>query len=407
MKKLNIQKKSIVAIALITLMAFSALAAVQGALLNPGQIVTRGSSTVYPVTVALSTPFTAFYPSITSVSAISGGSGDAFPGLFRESTPYADIGSMSRPPTVAEWTAAGHENAQLWAVGIDSIAIIVGTSNTWLKSDLTPAQIADIYTNNNYVNWNDLPGSYLAGTAPAQPIVRIIRDHTSGTFDCFVNFILKPQGYTDIVSGYQELDNNADVYNYMTTNPSRQYAIAFIGMGFLHLGGLNRLNIYNSDDGQYYAPTKENVMAGLYKPNRLLWQVTNGIPTTSTNDVAKSVLISYQRLPDPTNPAYMGNYEDSPHDNFIAQEGYINMLRADFTGGPVLDSNLNVFGAAQGLKPTQTQGFPDNNVTPADIFYFAYSFGQYSTSGVLNPYADMNADGAINPNDIFIFTANY
>jgi hypothetical protein len=314
---------------------------------------------------------------------------------------------MSRLPKSSEWTGAGHGDAQIWTIGIDSIAIIVG--NTWI-TQATPNQIAQLYCTNPvtgqpfYNYWDEVP---FASGAPHEPIIRVIRDHTSGTYDCFQNFFLAPAGsligyvadpdygYSSLVPGFQELQNNADVYQYMTTNPSRQNSIAFIGMGFLINPGLHPLNIYNSAQGQYYAPTEANVLSGLYPPIRNLWHLTAGVPTVGSADAAKSVWISYMRLPDPTNPNYLGSYASSPNLNFISQEGYINILRDDFTSANSLGNEA---------RPGQTQYAPDNLVTPLDLYYYA---GAYSTPGPLNPYVDLNADGVISPQDTYIFTANY
>jgi hypothetical protein len=125
-----------------------------------------------------------------------------------------------------------------------------------------------------------------------------------------------------------------------------------------------------------------------------------GIPHVGTNDVYKGQFISYLRLPDYNNNNYQGDYENSPRPNFIALEGYITPARDDFAGGQVLDSNLNPYTPSL----YQTQTFPDSKVDQFDLYYFAAAYGRATD---VNPYADMNADGAIGPNDVYIFSANF
>ncbi|MCW4025004.1 MAG: substrate-binding domain-containing protein [Candidatus Bathyarchaeota archaeon] len=390
-------KKSIVAIALIALMAFAMVGPVQ-ALLTSHELVTRGSSTVYPVSMAAKTAFMNHYPAITSVEVNSGGSGGAFPGVYQVDTPYSDVGSMSRLPKSTEWALSGADNAQIWSIGIDSIAILIGPGNNWLKTDLTTQEVADIYCG-GYTNWDDLPAGYLVGTAPATPIDRVVRDLESGTTDCFYNFFLDPEDLelTDITTPFTELPNNIDVYNHMTTGATKDYSIAFIGMGFLHLGGLYPINIYNAAEGEYYEPTEANVLAGLYTPIRNLWHLTDGIPAVGSEDAAQSVWISFMKLPNATNPDYQGDYayvEDLCEENFVSGEGYMNMLRDDFTSD---------ISTGNGARPGQTQYIPDNAISPLDLYYFAGNYG----SSLLNPYVDMNADGQYSPTDTYIFARNY
>ena len=60
------------------------------------------------------------------------GSGTAFPGILSTTgTATADIGEMSRPPTTAEWGQSNAGNVQIWAVGVDSVAIVYSADMTW------------------------------------------------------------------------------------------------------------------------------------------------------------------------------------------------------------------------------------------------------------------------------------
>jgi hypothetical protein len=59
------------------------------------------------------------------------------------------------------------------------------------------------------------------------------------------------------------------------------------------------------------------------------------------------------------------------------------------------------------LQPTQTQTYPDLKVDINDVTYFINAYSNYYTYHVYNPYADMNADGKIDYNDIVLFAQDY
>jgi hypothetical protein len=133
-----------------------------------------------------------------------------------------------------------------------------------------------------------------------------------------------------------------------------------------------------------------------FDASKVLWAVTNGIPSRTGFDVGKAVWISYLRLPDPSNPSYQG----AGNNPFFVQFGFVSLPRDDFAGGPCVNCQLQIVYPGAG----RTTGFPDCNVGPQDLFYFATAYGM---SCSLVPYADMNADGTIGPQDTFTFIANY
>ncbi|MCW4005178.1 MAG: substrate-binding domain-containing protein [Candidatus Bathyarchaeota archaeon] len=397
-------KMTIICLSLIALMAFAATATTaSAALINSNGLTARGSSTLAPVSqdAGATDKFPTHlanlgigYDTSFAITTLTGGSGNAFKGVYNTDGTPADVGQMSRNPKVSEWGMSGAENVQLWAVGSDSIAIVISSGNSFLKQDLTAAEVADIYCNASYTNWDDLPANYLVSAAPAVEITRIIRPESSGTFECFDNFFLSLNGYAPAdIQSHITLTDNADVYEYMTINSNRDYAIGFIGMGFMEIGGLVGINIYNADTLQYHAPTKTNVINGVYKAVRTLWEVTDGIPTTTSDDYVKSIWVSYLRLPT--------NYNSTA--SLLESNGYIPVNRADMAGGQVLDAELQPYITAAG----QTQQYPDGAVDFEDIIYFVQSYLRFYSDNELNPYANMNADATVDFNDILLFIQSY
>lgn len=366
-----------------TLALSTPLHTVNATLITPGILKTEGSSTVLPVSQAAEASFQSWMLSthgITIDAQVAGGGSGA--GYSRTIARTIDVGAGSRPPTTAEWNNSNAANLRIWAIGIDSIAIVVPTSNTWIHN-VTGQQVSDLFCKKAdgtpyYTYWDDF-----APSAPHEIIKRAVRELASGTHECFrINF-LTPFGRADanLAGNIEQFTNNIDVYN-MLTSPAGQYYIGYIGLGFLHLGGLTGLWLYNSGLGDYIAPTKEHVIAGSYSPWRWLWYITIGVPVTTSDEKVKALWISYVKM----NASYVEN------------EGYVKMLRGDFAGAASGDIQAP-------LHPT----IPDGKMTSADTFYFLDAYIAYwdPAKNELNPYADFNADGQIGSADVFAYLDAY
>lgn len=387
------------------------------ALVTGNTLTIAGSSTVYPVArdAAASTKFPTYFNglnlgyTINTVTVGSSSSNDAVPSVFSTSSITADIGEMSRPPTSTEWAGSSSydtTNMQLYAVGIDSVAIIIGNglkSNSFLQQ-MTATQIAKLFVKDPttgqpfYTTWNQVDSSL-----PNQPITRVVRDTGSGTYDCFQNYFLNPSGYAGSDKGKSELatyqgeQTNDDVETFMTSS-SGDYAIAFISMGYLTHGGMTSVAVkfehaaapYNT---QYVTPTKAHVIDGSYSAWRWLWQVTTPMSSTNAQDLARGVFIAYCKLPNTVTSTT----------NFVDQEGYINLERADMTGGIPLTDTLTQATVRTG----QTQTFPDKVVDGNDFFYFVDSYIHFYSTHTYNPYADIDANGVIDGSDFLGFMSSY
>ena len=375
-------------------------------LLVSGQLSISGSSTVYPVANDASATFPAYYNGITgntiTLSISQGGSGVAIPNMVKQAD---DMGEMSRAPTDAEYASMPY--LQQYAIGEDSVAIVVNPYlATWVYN-LTVTQVADLFeTYNNsgvqtpfYTTWNQFNSA-----APNVPIQRAVRDPTSGTFDCFYNFFLKPAGFPQTetnssalaqLAPYTYCQNNIDILDAITGAGGQDY-IGFISLGYLHYGGLSAVNIWNPALNTFVVPSIAHVIDGSYTPVRLLWEVVNGtIPAnTSSPNFVEGLWIAYLKQPDGWNATT----------SYLSNEDYIDLFRADMAGGTVYNSTLQ---PETHLQPTQTQTYPDGKVDISDIRYFSFAYTNYYSNGIYNPYADMNADGKIDYNDIVAFAINY
>ncbi len=431
---LNYKQKTLVSILVLAMMAFSVAATIAPAfaLVDNNTLKLAGSSTVYPISVLASQTFPTYWNNLvdanpawsasrqTAPMVIAGlGSGTAFSGILPTSgTATSDIGQMSRPPTLAEWNQANAANAQIWALGVDSIAIVYREDMaSWAPTQLTQVQAAKLFESTDldgntpvYTTWGQFLNDYYGvGNVPAaaqahmnDPINRAVRSATSGTADCWNNFFGNKFGSpaTNLrtsggeVIGWQYMathipcQTNQDVYNRLQDTPS---CIGFISLGYLdRLGHMTGVSIWNSaaNPADYYAPSRQTVIAGTYTAMRYLWDVTaSTIPTTGA-DLEKGVFIAYQKLENP---------------DFVEQNDYIALSRADMAGGQVVDSNL----APYVPKPGQTQTVPDMKVDSSDFFYFVDAYVKYYSIHTYNPYADFDANGIVDSSDFFGFVNSY
>ena len=472
---MNKPKIILVLITILAMMAFSNAAtnlthASSSGLVNPNTLTIAGSSTVYPIAVDEAPYFTSYWNSlvaanpgwgaseITQPISIAGlGSGTAIPALVAGT---ADVGEMSRPPqnSTAEWLNPAMTNMQIWAVGIDSVAIVLSPDMTWFPTNVTTFQVAKLFALNAsnsyktpyYTTWGNFLADYYGGASniPAtingvtinstilnEPINRAVRDPTSGTFDCFNNYFAVPNSFqfenktSGVVTGsehmasYTYCEENLDIYKAVSAGnlgSSSDY-IGFISLGYLnfygHMIGLNiAYNLQNPPKsiiayvqpykwGPYVTPTRANVIwgysgvqapgaTGQYMAWRWLWEVTPNEIPSTGPLLETGVWIAYMRLPGTTL---------NGASNFVNDSSYINLNPDDMAGGQVIDANLQPHTPL----PGQTQTIPDGKVNIYDISYFVSAYIAYNTKGIYNPYADMNADGKINFNDIKIFVADY
>lgn len=488
---MNKTQKIVISTLVLAILAFSSAATMvhaSGGLVTPNTLNIAGSSTVGPIAVAEKGQFDAYWnglvaanPSwgtasaldINQVNVAQLGSGTAIPALVAGT---ADIGEMSRPPSTGEW--ADFSSLQLWAVGIDSVAIVVSPDMTWFPTSLTTAQVASLFseasppfdntnqgtsgvtgTTPQYKTWgsffsaNGISTVGVPAAALSENIVRAVRDPASGTFDCFNNYFAVPNGWqfehktagsvdgSENMAPYTFCQENINVYNAVSQGNTAggTDAIGFISLGYYQTyGNMIGINIaYNMANvpsstitypgtsgtvywdttgtigaqpsgytwGAYVTPTRPNVIyaysgtqgkgaTGAYEAWRYLWEVTpSTIPATGPL-LATGVWIAYMRAQGTTN---------SGTSDFVADNNYIEMNLADWTGAGDLTSTL----APYNPQPGQTQKFPNGQVGSADFFYFVNAYIAYYTQNTYNPYCDILASGHVDSANFFAFVNQY
>jgi hypothetical protein len=372
-----------------------------------------------------------------------------------------DVGLVDRPPTTAEW--AMMPILQLWAVGLDGVAIVVSPDMSWFPTNLNTLQVANLFaanptTGSQYQTWGDfleayfgvssysqIPTSWNGVSIPAavlsEPIQRAVTDPTSGTFDCFNNYFAVPNNFqfqqmtNGFISGTQNMapytycQTDEDVYNAVSSGSlsSESDCIGFISLGtYLTCGqeqaiplniafnmARNSLTKYTGtyDWGNYIAATKSNVLADcVYGPNSSSYPdeyITGPYPAWHWIwAVTQSTLAEEGRnLTAGLFISYMrakGTTQNGASD-FVNDLNYVQMNLGDYAGGHDINSDLSLH------TPTdaQTQTIPNGQVGSVDFFYWVNAYIAYYTGNTYNPYADILANGHDNSADFFAFVNQY
>lgn len=225
----------------------------------------EGSTTVLPIAGRAAELFQLLHPEI-AVTVKGGGSSVGIAALINGTT---DIANASRPMKQKEWdqAAAAGVNPVEHAIAKDGIAIVVHPSNT--VESLTFEQIAEIYTNSKAQNWKDFGG-------PDLPIVVVSRDTTSGTYESFLDMVIKKvkgkgaRLRPDVIY----VGSNAEM---VATVEGAEGAIGYIGVGYIK-PTLKVLPV--SPEGVTYVKASvATVLDGSYPISRSLYMYTDGVPT--------------------------------------------------------------------------------------------------------------------------------
>jgi phosphate transport system substrate-binding protein len=209
-----------------------------------GDIITAGSSTVFPLSERRSQRFSeeGFTGNITIDSIGTGGGFERF--CVNGETDIANASRKIKDTELASCQGIGREPLS-FRVGTDAIALVVSKDNTFL-TDVTLAELAQIFSTAG--NWSDVRPEW-----PAEPIRRFIPGTDSGTFDYFVEKVMAPanlnaDGKADIALGEaailaaSNLQMSEDDNVLVQGVEGSQYAIGFFGFAYYQENS-NLLNV--------------------------------------------------------------------------------------------------------------------------------------------------------------------
>jgi phosphate transport system substrate-binding protein len=188
-----------------------------------GDIITAGSSTVFPLTQAVAEAFTdEGYTGLITVESIGTGAGGE---RFCEAGD-TDIWNASRPANeeeIANCAALATPRTPIeFRVGTDALAIVVSAENDFV-TDVTLEELAAIFS--TATTWADVRADW-----PAENILRFAPGTDSGTYEYFAEEVLgdDPALLQGAANLQQSEDDNVLVQG-VTGSP---YAVGFFGYAY-------------------------------------------------------------------------------------------------------------------------------------------------------------------------------
>ena len=196
-----------------------------------GNIVTAGSSTVFPLSERIVERFVdEGYSNSISVDSI--GSGGGFERFC--SAGEADIANASRAINQKEinnCNAIGRDPMEI-RVGTDALAVVVSKENTFAK-DASMEELAAIFSTAS--TWSEVNPSW-----PAKPINRFIPGTDSGTFDYFTEAVFDKE--TEAILSASNLQMSEDDNILVRGVVGSPYAVGFFGYGY-YTENSDKLNV--------------------------------------------------------------------------------------------------------------------------------------------------------------------
>lgn len=184
-----------------------------------GNIITAGSSTVFPAAEYLAAKFNdEGYGGTITVDSIGSGAG-----YERFAAGESDISNASRPireSEVEDARANGRDPIQ-FTLGTDALAVVVNPENDWV-SDVTLEELAEIMTAET---WADVNSNW-----PDEAIQRFIPGTDSGTFDYFVEEVFDEDAEPLLAAPNLQLSEDDNIL--VQGVEGSPYAIGFFGYAY-------------------------------------------------------------------------------------------------------------------------------------------------------------------------------
>ena len=212
-----------------------------------GEIITAGSSTVFPLSERMAERWTDLGGVAPSIASI--GSGAGFERFCVEGETDISKASRAIKDSERESCKAIGRDAIEFRVGADALAVTVSAANNFV-SDVTMEELALIFSSAD--TWSDVRAEW-----PNESIQRFIPGTDSGTFDYFVEEVFD-EDEEPILSANPQLSEDDNVL--VQGIAGSPYAVGFFGYAyyFENQDALNILSIegieanaQTTDDGSY------------------------------------------------------------------------------------------------------------------------------------------------------------
>jgi phosphate transport system substrate-binding protein len=258
-----------------------------------GDVLVDGSSTVYPITVAVAEEFANVYKDVRVSVGLSGTGG----GFKKFCIGETDISNASRPIKDEEAQICADSGIEYteFLVALDGLTVMVSPENDWLQS-LTAEQLGQIMgVNSTFVKWSDIDPSF-----PAEDIKFFIPDPDSGTRDYMIEVIEKETGDEDLRQDANTTFNSDD--NVLLGGIANdKYAFGFFGYAYFvsNSDAVKAVPIVNNA-GEAVLPSNETVQDGSYNPlSRPLFIYVNNESLVTKPQVAEFVRFYFTEMGGP------------------------------------------------------------------------------------------------------------
>jgi phosphate transport system substrate-binding protein len=266
-----------------------------------GDIITAGSSTVFPVTERMAELFQQEgYTGNITVDSIGTGAGFERFCVAGES----DISNASRAirdTEIEQCQSIGREPLE-FRVATDALAVVVSAQNEFV-TELTVEQIGQIYSG-EITTWDQVDPSF-----PAETIQIFSPGSDSGTFDYFVEAVMEDFGGEEALLAREGAQYSEDDNVLVQGVEGSPYAIAYFGYAY-YIEEADSLKAILVDGVE---PSQENVDNGSYPLSRPLFIYSTAEIMQEKPQVAAFIYF------------YLNNLEDN-----IVDIGYFPAPASDF-----------------------------------------------------------------------------
>ena len=244
-----------------------------------GDVVVSGSSTVEPISIAVSEKFNEANPDV-NISVDGPGTGDGFELFCNGETDVNDASSKIKDEQIAACEEGGVEFIEL-RIGNDGMAMMTNEANDALEC----VTLADIYAltgpeSQGFDNWSDaqdLAGELGSSTEfPDAPLDIVGPGEESGTFASFVELVIEEfnedrgQEATTRPDYQSSADDNVIIQGIQGSDTS----FGWVGFAFAHEAeGVKVLEVDGGDG--CVAPTPETIADNSYPVSRPLFIYIN------------------------------------------------------------------------------------------------------------------------------------
>ncbi len=234
----------------ILLLCCSALYAADGA----HAIAIEGSSTVYPITIAVAEKIAQQNPQLTA-EVVCSGSTAGLRRLVAGEIPIANASRPVRPDELAKAAQNGIELIEL-PIAFDGVTVAINRRNAFVDK-LTVEELRQLWKpGSTIMRWSQLRAGW-----PNEPIALFGKGKDSGTFDFFTEVVIGES--RAIRPDYTVSTDNDPLVGGIAGN---DYALGYFGYAFLKENEAV-LRAVPIDNGQGpVSPTAETITSGAYRP---------------------------------------------------------------------------------------------------------------------------------------------